>query len=54
MPSPPADDYYAVLGVHADAGAEELRTAWRQLAARWHPDRAGTGATATFQRLSAA
>ena len=54
MPSPPTDDYYALLGVHEGADGEELRRAWRQLASRWHPDRAGDGATATFQQLSAA
>jgi molecular chaperone DnaJ len=51
---PPADDYYALLGVRAGADEEELRRAWRQLALRWHPDRAGVGATATFQQLSVA
>lgn len=50
----PADDYYALLGVDAAADDGALHRAWRALAARWHPDRAGPGATATFQRLSAA
>ena len=54
MPSPLADDYYALLGVHEGADGEELRRAWRQLALRWHPDRAGDSATATFQQLSVA
>ena len=54
MSSQIAIDYYAVLGVHAAANDQELRMAWRRLAARWHPDRAGAGATATFQQLSAA
>jgi hypothetical protein len=48
------DDYYALLGVPANADGEQLRKAWRQLVLRWHPDRAGDGATATFQQLSAA
>lgn len=48
------DDYYALLGIDADAGDEELRRAWRRLALRLHPDRAGPGATATFQTISAA
>lgn len=54
MGVPPAGDFYELLGV--DAGADEvvLRAAWRQLAARWHPDRAGVAATETFQRISAA
>ena len=48
------DDYYAMLGVGADAGLAEVRRAWRRLALRWHPDRAGASATATFQKLLAA
>src|SRR3954471_9293709 len=54
MPVRPSDDYYALLGVEANADDDALRRAWRQLAARWHPDRAGAAATATFQQLSAA
>ena len=50
----PVDDYYALLGVHVTADGAELRRAWRRLAVRWHPDRAGSDATATFQKLSAA
>jgi hypothetical protein len=48
------NDYYALLGVAVDVDATELRRTWRRLALRWHPDRAGTGATATFQKLSEA
>jgi DnaJ-class molecular chaperone len=54
MATLPVDDYYALLGVDAAADEEQLRVAWRRLAARWHPDRAGVEATTTFQRLSAA
>ena len=54
MPSRDDDDYYALLGVHGDADSAELRRAWRQLALRWHPDRAGDVAKAMFQRISAA
>lgn len=54
MPVAPHEDYYAVLGVHAGANDEELRRAWRTLAAQYHPDRAGLGATPFFQRLSCA
>ena len=33
-----AKDYYAVLGVKRDAGAEEIRKAYRRLARKLHPD----------------
>ena len=54
MPTPLADDYYALLGVPVGVDSEELRKAWRRLALQWHPDRAGHAATATFQQLSTA
>jgi DnaJ-class molecular chaperone len=46
-----SDDYYDWLGVDAGADRARLRRAWRRLALRWHPDRAGPGAKATFQML---
>jgi molecular chaperone DnaJ len=49
-----ADDYYDLLGVDARADVAQLRGAWRRLALRWHPDRAGDEATATFQKILAA
>ena len=49
-----SDDYYELLGVDALTRGAELRRAWRRLALRWHPDRAGAAATATFQKLLAA
>src|SRR5262245_19534635 len=48
------DDYYVLLGIAVDADDAELQRAWRQLALRWHPDRAGAAATAIFQMLSEA
>lgn len=48
------DDHYALLGIAPSANGVELRRAWRRLAVRWHPDRAGHAATATFQKLQAA
>jgi hypothetical protein len=34
-------DYYDVLGVSADAGADEIKRAHRQLTERYHPDISG-------------
>ena len=49
-----SDDYYQLLGVDRRAGRAELRRAWRRLALRWHPDRAGDGAAPTFRRIQSA
>ena len=48
------EDYYELLGVRANVAHVELRRAWRRLALRWHPDRAGSGATHIFQKIQAA
>jgi molecular chaperone DnaJ len=32
-------DYYEVLGIGRDAGAAELKSAYRKLALQYHPDR---------------
>jgi molecular chaperone DnaJ len=48
------DDYYELLGIDRRAGHAELRRAFRRLALKWHPDRAGDGATATFRKIHAA
>lgn len=32
-------DYYKILGVNPDAGEEDIKKAYRQLALRYHPDR---------------
>lgn len=31
--------YYAVLGIRRDASFSDIRTAYRQLAMKWHPDK---------------
>jgi curved DNA-binding protein CbpA len=49
-----SDDYYAWLGIEPEADDAELRRVWRQLALRWHPDRAGADTTHIFQKLQTA
>ncbi|ONK68405.1 uncharacterized protein A4U43_C05F11170 [Asparagus officinalis] len=33
------ESYYAVLGIRPDASFSEIRSAYRKLAMKWHPDR---------------
>ena len=37
-----------------NAARAELRRAWRTLALKWHPDRAGNEAAATFRKIQSA
>jgi hypothetical protein len=46
------EGWYAVLGLGPDAGSEEVRTAYRRLAMRYHPDSSRDPATARqFSRV---
>ena len=45
-------DHYTTLGVNKDATQDDIKKAYRKLAAKHHPDRGGD--TATFQEIAAA
>ena len=47
-------DYYLVLGGAREAPAEAIKKAFRELALRLHPDRAGEGSTSAFQEVQEA
>jgi DnaJ-class molecular chaperone len=54
MESDSPEDYYALLGVEPGIDRVQLRRVWRRIALRLHPDRAGPGSTAVFQKISVA
>jgi molecular chaperone DnaJ len=48
-------DYYEILGVKRDSSDSELKSAYRKLALKWHPDRnKETGAEAKFKEINEA
>jgi molecular chaperone DnaJ len=49
-----ATDYYLILGISRNESAEGVREAFRELAFRYHPDRAGPGTTGQFQEIAEA
>ena len=45
-------DYYSVLGVKREATEKEIKSAYRQLAKKWHPDvNSDPNATKVFQGI---
>jgi len=44
-------DFYAVLGVPPDANEEAIRSAYRILARRYHPDRGAGSSTEKFRAV---
>ncbi|MFO8083089.1 MAG: DnaJ domain-containing protein [Desulfobacterales bacterium] len=47
-------NYYLILGISPSASAESVRTAFRRLAKKCHPDKVGENQTAAFQDIAEA
>ncbi|KZV19477.1 dnaJsubfamily B member 3-like [Dorcoceras hygrometricum] len=41
--------YYSLLGIRKDASSSDIRTAYRKLALKWHPDRWATNPSAAAE-----
>ena len=50
----PSKDYYVILGIPPDESEAGIKSAYRDLARRYHPDRAGPESTRRFQELAEA
>ena len=46
-------DLYAVLGIPVDANDQQIKTAYRKLSLKYHPDKNPNG-TETFQQINKA
>jgi curved DNA-binding protein CbpA len=49
-----AKDSYLILGVPLDAAPDRIRSAFRRLAPRYHPDRRGESSSGKFRNISEA
>ena len=47
-------DFYSILGIPADADQETIRSAYRILARRYHPDRGTGSSTEKFRQVAEA
>ena len=47
-------DYYEILGVDKNATNQEIKKAFRKLALKYHPDRAGKAGEEKFKEISEA
>jgi len=52
LPSPPGEQWWAILGVKADASRQEIDAAYRALRSKHHPDHGGN--SEQFQRVQSA
>lgn len=47
----PTRDYYLILGISKSECADGIREAFREMALKYHPDRAGPGSNSFFQEI---